>query len=683
MAKLGDTLAGMPKAAIRIDQVGLSPGEDDRSRSDGLSTGAAVTLTSLFPGTTNTFTFLWTPDEDNDAVTSLVNHGTYSTFTPTPGVTGTYRIKLEVKTGGIKAVVIRTFSIRTAVLGLRKPALGERADDSASLINRNKQSSETNEASPGRFEDGSYAGWYPAYLELVDAAETLAETVEEGLAEISPIPLFVYSPASSSESTFVYDTFLAMYTAVRAFIDEADGIAVARVLLGANVPLSSGAWNFDGFEFESDPNLNAILTFTGSATMTHPPLVMKNVCIDSQVNGVLCTLGAGLRSIHLFGNSYISSSSGSAGARVFSLTAGLLFMHCHDTVQLYTLSAGNFANVATGANLNIYLKDESSIVTFGGFSGIFFTGGSGGTVRVYMLGGWVSTVGASKTAGFINQDPLSTSNLPPVQIIDANQRIYQTTFTVSVGTPNNIPMFPTTGVRAKYTRLTAATPASITGIVAEGEAVLTEHFLPNVGSNAITWAHNSGSSSSGFRILCAHNTNMVQNPGSVVHLVYDHTTQAWRATLLGGGAFTGDSGSGGVMGQVPAPAAGDAAAHKFLKANGLWETLRNQPLAADHSTAWTIAKADWGKKHRSIAATNPNAVITIPTAVSMVGGAPDIGDTLVVKWVATAAGQPSFSPAGGVTLIDPTKNKMAAAGGTVVLHYIAVNTYEIDGSVTT
>lgn len=37
-------------------------------------------------------------------------------------------------------------------------------------------------------------------------------------------------------------------------------------------------------------------------------------------------------------------------------------------------------------------------------------------------------------------------------------------------------------------------------------------------------------------------------------------------------AFTGDSGSGGVKGLVPAPAAGDAAANKFLKADGTWAT---------------------------------------------------------------------------------------------------------------
>lgn len=38
--------------------------------------------------------------------------------------------------------------------------------------------------------------------------------------------------------------------------------------------------------------------------------------------------------------------------------------------------------------------------------------------------------------------------------------------------------------------------------------------------------------------------------------------------------FTGDSGAGGVLGTVPAPAAGDAAATKFLAADGTWKQLQ-------------------------------------------------------------------------------------------------------------
>lgn len=41
---------------------------------------------------------------------------------------------------------------------------------------------------------------------------------------------------------------------------------------------------------------------------------------------------------------------------------------------------------------------------------------------------------------------------------------------------------------------------------------------------------------------------------------------------LAGVGFSGDGGSGGTQGMVPAPAAGDAAAGKFLSADGAWET---------------------------------------------------------------------------------------------------------------
>ncbi len=45
--------------------------------------------------------------------------------------------------------------------------------------------------------------------------------------------------------------------------------------------------------------------------------------------------------------------------------------------------------------------------------------------------------------------------------------------------------------------------------------------------------------------------------------------------------FVGDSGSGGTKGLVPAPAAGDAAAGKFLKADGTWATSSGAPGGSD------------------------------------------------------------------------------------------------------
>lgn len=51
-------------------------------------------------------------------------------------------------------------------------------------------------------------------------------------------------------------------------------------------------------------------------------------------------------------------------------------------------------------------------------------------------------------------------------------------------------------------------------------------------------------------------------------------------------AFTGDSGSGGVLGAVPAPAAGDAAAVKYLKADGTWATVSG--YTAPSSSTWPV-----------------------------------------------------------------------------------------------
>jgi hypothetical protein len=54
-------------------------------------------------------------------------------------------------------------------------------------------------------------------------------------------------------------------------------------------------------------------------------------------------------------------------------------------------------------------------------------------------------------------------------------------------------------------------------------------------------------------------------------------------------AFTGDSGSGGVKGLVPAPAAGDAAAGKFLKADGTWTANSSSALPAGYIYGLTLS----------------------------------------------------------------------------------------------
>jgi hypothetical protein len=69
------------------------------------------------------------------------------------------------------------------------------------------------------------------------------------------------------------------------------------------------------------------------------------------------------------------------------------------------------------------------------------------------------------------------------------------------------------------------------------------------------------------------------------------------------GVFTGDSGSGGVAGAVPAPAPGDAATGKFLSAGGGWAA---PGASIDHypnsllSLTWLATLTDMAYCHRVI-----------------------------------------------------------------------------------
>ncbi|MFZ5791863.1 MAG: tail fiber protein [Pseudomonadota bacterium] len=69
-------------------------------------------------------------------------------------------------------------------------------------------------------------------------------------------------------------------------------------------------------------------------------------------------------------------------------------------------------------------------------------------------------------------------------------------------------------------------------------------------------------------------------------------TGAQATALLN--AFTGDSGAGGVKGLVPAPAAGDAAAGKFLKADGTWTAPSGSTITGEiRMYAGAVAPSGW------------------------------------------------------------------------------------------
>lgn len=105
-------------------------------------------------------------------------------------------------------------------------------------------------------------------------------------------------------------------------------------------------------------------------------------------------------------------------------------------------------------------------------------------------------------------------------------------FELSTSTPANLTASqnnwtPTGGSAVRTIRLTANSGLSITGLSISQTAGRKVRLL-NIGSNAITLAHESGSSSAANRFVCPGLTNLSLLAGAGVELWYDGTSSRWR-----------------------------------------------------------------------------------------------------------------------------------------------------------
>lgn len=151
--------------------------------------------------------------------------------------------------------------------------------------------------------------------------------------------------------------------------------------------------------------------------------------------------------------------------------------------------------------------------------------------------GIVNAVSASQTTGFTAVSTISTKNLYPC---DASGGSFAVTLPTAASAGNGSTVFfKKTSTVADTVTITRASSDTIDGAT----------------------------------------TYPLTTQYQVVGLVSDGVSK-WYALNLAQPVFTGDSGSGGIAGLVPAPAAGDAAANKFLKASGAWTALPSSPILA-------------------------------------------------------------------------------------------------------
>ncbi|MFZ9310723.1 MAG: beta strand repeat-containing protein [Arenimonas sp.] len=216
--------------------------------------------------------------------------------------------------------------------------------------------------------------------------------------------------------------------------------------------------------------------------------------------------------------------------------------------------------------------------TLDSLSDVTITSASTGQALVYNGSAWVNTTlpggGDALTSNPLSQFAATTSaQLAGVISNETGSGLLVFATSPTLTTPN-------LGTPSAATLTNATGLPVATGISGLGTGVATFLATPSSANLAAAITDETGT---GALVLASSPTIVTPTIASFANANHDHTNSAGGGQLSATSIFSGgtvpvarlpvlvgDSGSGGTAGIVPAPAAGDAAAAKFLMADGTW-----------------------------------------------------------------------------------------------------------------
>jgi hypothetical protein len=211
-----------------LDQVGLSAGTFDRSRTDGLDNGDAINITYTGTGTFRP-RLLWVPYGDTSAVSSLVQLSpTLWACNPTAHCYGSYLIQgIENEGRPSERRVERIFGIRNRS-GVLIPAYGERANALANLESATAThvaqatNNATDYASPA-LNALPWSGYLRFWQEMAEVVDSSVFRNPNGF-----IPLGLFAPASNWAPSWNGTLSVLSQTAVTADAVQAEVTQLLR-----------------------------------------------------------------------------------------------------------------------------------------------------------------------------------------------------------------------------------------------------------------------------------------------------------------------------------------------------------------------------------------------------------------------------------------------------------------------
>lgn len=288
------------------------------------------------------------------------------------------------------------------------------------------------------------------------------------------------------------------------------------------------------------------LNAKASTTLTSAHILVgngSNVATDVAVSGDLTLANTGAFTI---ANSAVTNAKIDAAAaidfsKLAALSSGNILVGSVANVVTSVTMSGDATIVASGAltiansaitNAKVSASaaiDFSKLATL--TSGNILVGSVGGVPTSVAMSGDATIVASGALT--IANSAITNAKVSATAAIDFSKLASLTSGNILVGSAGNVP----------------------TSVTMSGDATIVASGALTIANNAVTNAKLAQIATATFKGRTTAGTGDVED------------LTATQATALLN-AFVGDSGSGGTKGLVPAPAAGDAAAGKFLKADG-------------------------------------------------------------------------------------------------------------------